>query len=121
MPILRPRPAVTARRQSGTKRARARAASWARFDDEQLLAMRFCDLKLKLDYATKEAGAYPILLVTYELVCSKGKDAEKQKAIKAFLKHFASADVQKSLEEIGYAPLPKAMEDKVLTAIDAIS
>jgi hypothetical protein len=49
MPILRPRPAVTARRQSGTKRARARAASWARFDDEQLLAMRFCDLKLKLE------------------------------------------------------------------------
>ncbi len=79
------------------------------------------DLRLELDYATKEAGAYPILLVTYELVCSKGKDAEKQKAIKAFLKHFASADVQKSLEEIGYAPLPKAMEDKVLTAIDAIS
>ncbi len=79
------------------------------------------DLALELDYATKEAGAYPILLVTYELVCSKGKDAEKQKAIKAFLKHFASADVQKSLEEIGYAPLPKAMEDKVLTAIDAIS
>ena len=78
------------------------------------------DLRLKLDYATKEAGAYPILLVTYEIVCSKGKDATKQKNIKAFLKHFASADTQKGLEEIGYAPLPTEVQSKVETAIDAI-
>ena len=59
--------------------------------------------------------------MTYEIVCSKNKDAEKGKNIKAFLKHFASTDVQKGLEEIGYAPLPKEVEDKVLTAIDALS
>lgn len=79
------------------------------------------DLALKLDYATKEKGAYPILLVTYEIVCSKGKDATKQANIKAFLKHFASPEVQKELEGIGYAPLPKSVEDKVLTAVDALS
>ncbi|MCE1177734.1 MAG: phosphate ABC transporter substrate-binding protein PstS [Micrococcales bacterium] len=79
------------------------------------------NLALKLDYTTKEAGTYPILLVTYEIVCSKGKDAEKQAAIKAFLKHFASDDVQKGLEEIGYAPLPDEVKTKVNTAIDAIS
>lgn len=79
------------------------------------------DLRLKLDYATKEAGAYPILLVTYEIVCSKNKDAEKGKQIKAFLKHFASADVQKGLEEIGYAPLPASVQTKVEAAIEALS
>ena len=79
------------------------------------------DLRLKLDYATKESGAYPILLVTYEIVCSKGKDAAKQADIKAFLKYFASADTQKSLEEIGYAPLPAAVQAKVETAVAAIS
>ncbi|MBM6401533.1 phosphate ABC transporter substrate-binding protein PstS [Phycicoccus sonneratiae] len=79
------------------------------------------DLRLKLDYATKEAGAYPILLVTYEIVCSKNKDAEKGKNIKSFLKHFASADVQKSLEDIGYAPLPASVQSKVETAIEALS
>ncbi|HEY5182425.1 MAG TPA: phosphate ABC transporter substrate-binding protein PstS, partial [Dermatophilaceae bacterium] len=47
------------------------------------------DLKLKLDYATKTPGAYPILLVTYELVCSKNKDAAKGTLIKDFLKSFA--------------------------------
>lgn len=79
------------------------------------------DLRLKLDYATKEAGAYPILLVTYEVVCSKNKDAEKGKQIKAFLKHFSSTDVQKGLEEIGYAPLPSSVQSKVTTAIEALS
>lgn len=79
------------------------------------------DIRLKLDYATKEAGAYPILLVTYEIVCSKGKDAAKQADIKAFLSYFASADTQKSLEEIGYAPLPAEVQTKVETAIAAIS
>ena len=79
------------------------------------------DLALKLDYATKEAGAYPINLVTYEIVCSKGKDAEKQKNIKAFLKFFASPEAQKIIEEVGYAPLPPEVETKVEAAIEAIS
>ena len=35
------------------------------------------DLKLTIDYTTKEAGAYPIVLVTYEIVCSKGSAADK--------------------------------------------
>ena len=30
------------------------------------------DLALKLDYATKEPGVYPVVLVTYEIVCSAG-------------------------------------------------
>lgn len=79
------------------------------------------DLALKLDYATKEPGAYPITLVTYEIVCSKYPDAEKGKAIKSFLTHFASADVQKNLETQGYAPLPPEVATKVNTAIEAIS
>jgi phosphate transport system substrate-binding protein len=79
------------------------------------------DLRLKLDYTTKEAGAYPILLVTYEIVCSKYKDSATADKVKAFLTHFASPDTQKSLEEIGYAPLPSSVQGKVETAIAAIS
>lgn len=79
------------------------------------------NLALKLDYATKAPGAYPIVLVTYEIVCSKNKDAAKGTAIKSFLKHFSSDEVQTSLEEIGYAPLPPEIEAKVATAIDALS
>jgi phosphate transport system substrate-binding protein len=79
------------------------------------------DLRLKLDYATKTPGVYPIVLVTYEIVCSTGLDAEKTALQKAFLSHFASTEVQKGLEEIGYAPLPADVTAKVETAIAAIS
>jgi len=79
------------------------------------------DLALKLDYATKQAGAYPIILVTYEIVCSKGLDANLTKGVKAFLTHFASADVQKSLVDIGYAPLPTSVQANVAKAIAAIA
>ena len=79
------------------------------------------NIKLKLDYATKEAGAYPILLVTYEIVCSKAKDPAKARLVKAFLKSFAAADEQATLQDIGYAPLPAAVQTKVTAAIDALS
>ncbi len=79
------------------------------------------DLALKIDYATKEAGAYPIVLVTYEIVCSKYPDAETGKKVKSFLKSFASKKVQDGLTAKGYAPLPAEVAAKVETAIDAIS
>ena len=79
------------------------------------------NLKLKLDYTTKAAGAYPILLVTYEIVCSKAKDPAKATLVKAFLKSFAAADEQAKLQDIGYAPLPAAIQTKVAAAIDALS
>jgi phosphate transport system substrate-binding protein len=79
------------------------------------------DLKLELDYTTKEAGTYPIVLVTYEVVCSKGLDADKTHLAKAFLGHFVSTDVQQGLQEVGYAPLPDEVRTKVETAVKAIS
>jgi phosphate transport system substrate-binding protein len=79
------------------------------------------DLSLKLDYATKEAGTYPIVLVTYNIVCSKYPDAAKGTAAKGFLTSFASDSTQSGLEELGYAPLPKEVQSKVLTAVGAVS
>lgn len=80
------------------------------------------DLKLELDYATKVPGAYPVLLVTYEIVCSKGGiDADKTKLLKNFLTFFASQEQQDKLEDIGYAPLPSRLESDVDTSIQAIS
>ena len=79
------------------------------------------NLTLKLDYATKVPGAYPILLVTYELVCSKTKSPAKVPLLKAFLASFASAGEQTKLQSIGYAPLPAAIQAQVRTAIGALS
>jgi phosphate transport system substrate-binding protein len=79
------------------------------------------DLALKLDYATKAPGAYPIILVTYEIACTKGLPAEKTALVKSFLTYFASADGQSSLTELKYAPLPEETRTKVDAAIQAIS
>jgi phosphate transport system substrate-binding protein len=79
------------------------------------------DLALDLDYATKEPGAYPVILVTYEIVCSKGLDADKTALVKSFLTHFASEEFQQTLPDIGYAPLPDAVRSKVAAAVEAIS
>ena len=78
------------------------------------------NLKLKLDYATKTPGAYPILLVTYEIVCSKYSDAKVGSSVKSFLNYMAGDDQQQAIEKIGYAPLPAEISGKVKTAIDAI-
>ena len=79
------------------------------------------DLSLDLKYADNAAGAYPALLVTYEIVCSKGVAADKTAIIKDFLGYFASEKTQASLEELGYAPLPAELQTKVKTAIESIS
>jgi phosphate transport system substrate-binding protein len=75
------------------------------------------DLKLSIDYATKEAGAYPIVLVTYEVVCSKGNTADKLPLIKGFLGYTVSTEGQATLEKLGYAPLPETVRAKVESSI----
>ena len=80
------------------------------------------DLVLDLDalYASNTAGAYPLVLATYEIVCSKGYDAETTTAVKAFLTTAATTG-QTSLVEAGYLPLPQEFQTKLLTAIKAIA
>jgi phosphate transport system substrate-binding protein len=78
------------------------------------------DLRLKLDYATKEAGVYPIVLVTYEIVCEKGLAADKAALVKSFLSYAASDEAQKKIQEIGYAPLPPTVREKVTSAVASL-
>ncbi len=78
------------------------------------------DLSLDLKYSDTGAGAYPALLVTYEIVCSKGLPPDKTAIVKDFLAYFSSSDEQSTLEELGYAPLPTELQSKVQTAVAAI-
>ncbi|WP_330297215.1 phosphate ABC transporter substrate-binding protein PstS [Streptomyces sp. NBC_00503] len=75
------------------------------------------DLALKLDYTTKAEGAYPIILVTYEVVCDKGNKPETLATVKSFLNYTASDAGQKALSEIGYAPIPTEINAKVREVI----
>ena len=78
------------------------------------------DLALSVKYTGTSAGAYPALLVTYEIACSKGLDPAKTAIVKDFLGYFSSEETQAGLEELGYAPLPAELLTKVKTAVSAI-
>jgi phosphate transport system substrate-binding protein len=78
------------------------------------------DLSLDLLYSGNADGAYPALLVTYEIVCSKGLAADKTAIVKDFLGYFSSKETQGGLQDLGYAPLPAELQAKVKTAIAAI-
>jgi phosphate transport system substrate-binding protein len=71
-------------------------------------------------YKPTAAGAYPIILPTYEVVCSKYPDAEVAPAVKAFLT-VSTSDGQKGLQEAGYIPVPDTFKAKLTEAINAIS
>ena len=80
------------------------------------------DLALDLNslYGTQEAGAYPLVLATYEIVCSKGYDADTAGAVKSFLKTSATAG-QAGLSAAGYIPLPEKFTERLVASIDEIS
>ena len=78
------------------------------------------DLALKLDYATKTPGAYPVILVTYEIVCSAGNAADIGPLLKSFL-GYTSTDGQATLDELGAAPLPAEIQTKVIASVQSIS
>jgi phosphate transport system substrate-binding protein len=78
------------------------------------------DLSLDLKYANTKSGAYPALLVTYEIVCSKGLAPDKTAIVKDFLTYFSSTDSQGKLQDLGYAPLPTQLQSKVQAAVAAI-
>jgi phosphate transport system substrate-binding protein len=78
------------------------------------------DLSLKLDYATKTAGAYPIILVTYEIACTKYADSAKGALVQSFLSYTSGAG-QDALKQLGYAPLPSDIQAKVQASVAKIS
>ncbi|GGX98721.1 phosphate ABC transporter substrate-binding protein PstS [Streptomyces minutiscleroticus] len=79
------------------------------------------DLALELNYTPSAEGAYPITLVTYEIVCDKGNKAETLPATKSFLNYIASEDGQAQLTEAGYAPVPDDIIGKVRETVSELS
>ncbi|HEX6445655.1 MAG TPA: phosphate ABC transporter substrate-binding protein PstS, partial [Streptosporangiales bacterium] len=78
------------------------------------------DLQLSIDYNTKDPNAYPIALVTYEIVCSKSLPSDKVALEKGFLSYAASQKGQDTLASLGYSPLPDSVATKVRQSVQAI-
>jgi phosphate transport system substrate-binding protein len=78
------------------------------------------DLKLQFNYATTDATAYPNLLVTYEIVCSKGNSADKLLLLKNFLGYAASSAGQQELPGQGYISLPDNLRQQAQQVIGSL-
>ncbi len=79
------------------------------------------DVRVKFDYTKPAKGAYPIPIVTYEIVCSKYKDATVANNVKSFLKFWSTPAEQQAIAPIGYTPLPSSVMTKVTAAIASVS
>lgn len=71
-------------------------------------------------YRPNQPGSYPIVLATYEIVCSKYPDAQAGAAVKTFLQS-AIGPGQDGLSDHGYVPVPQAFMSRLSTAVNAIS
>jgi phosphate ABC transporter phosphate-binding protein len=71
-------------------------------------------------YRPNQPGSYPIVLATYEIVCSKYPDPQVGKAVKAFLQSTIDTG-QNGLADNGYIPIPDLLKSRLSTAVNAIS
>ncbi len=71
-------------------------------------------------YKPTQPGAYPIVLATYEVVCSKYPDSQVGTAVKAFLQTTIGPG-QNGLADNGYIPIPDAFKSRLSTAVNAIA
>jgi phosphate transport system substrate-binding protein len=78
------------------------------------------DIKVSIDFTAIKGDAYPITAISYEIVCSKGKDAAKTALLTSFLT-YAVGDGQDEAEDYGYAPLPDALATQVAASVTALS
>jgi phosphate transport system substrate-binding protein len=71
---------------------------------------------------TTAAGTYPIVLVSYQIACSKYADQGQANLVKGFLTYTTSADGQQAAAKAaGSAPLPDALRSQLTPAVTGIS
>lgn len=80
------------------------------------------DIAIDLKRDTTTDGAYPLVLVSYIIACSKYGDAEQSKLVKAYLTYLASADGQGvAAKEAGSAPISDALRTDVEASVKSIA
>jgi phosphate transport system substrate-binding protein len=77
-------------------------------------------LDLSSFYNPSQEDVYPIVLATYEIVCSKYPDPQVGQAVKAAMQATLGPG-QIDLDKHGYIPLPPEFQSRVSSAVDAIS
>jgi phosphate transport system substrate-binding protein len=80
------------------------------------------DIAIEVERTTDESGAYPIILVSYMIVCSSYEDAAQGDLVKAFAGYVASSEGQEAAASAaGSAPLPESLATEVASSIESIT
>jgi len=80
------------------------------------------DLAIDLDRTTTEAGAYPLVLVSYFIACPKYDDSNTADLVKGYASYVLSSDGQQAAAKTaGSAPLPSSLSDDGTKAVEAIT
>jgi len=75
-------------------------------------------LRLIPNYVSDTAGAYPLQVVSYQVICTTGLTPRaKTLLLKDFLGFLASDPQQEALGELGYTPLPEDAREPLRDAI----
>ncbi|MGO3814708.1 MAG: phosphate ABC transporter substrate-binding protein PstS, partial [Cellulosimicrobium funkei] len=76
----------------------------------------------ELDRTTTEAGAYPLVLVSYAVACLNYEDEATGDLVKAFLTYVSSEEGQSaSASAAGSAPISEDLRTDVHAAVEAIT
>jgi phosphate transport system substrate-binding protein len=79
------------------------------------------DLALDVARTTTEAGAYPVILISYQIVCLQYEKATDGALVKAFETYVTSAEGQDAAgKAAGSAPLTDALRTKITASIAMI-
>ncbi|MFB9376027.1 phosphate ABC transporter substrate-binding protein PstS [Kineococcus gynurae] len=79
------------------------------------------DIAIEIDRATTEAGAYPVVLVSYLVVCSSYEDAKQGELVKAYASYIASSEGQEAANKsAGNAPISDELSGKITESLNRI-
>ena len=79
------------------------------------------DLAVKINRTTTNPEEYPLVLVSYALVCNEYADAKQGALVKAYVEYLASADGQKAAQSAaGAAPLSADLEAQVAAVLATV-
>ncbi|TFB48864.1 phosphate ABC transporter substrate-binding protein PstS [Cryobacterium tagatosivorans] len=79
------------------------------------------DLAIALDRKTTDATHYPLVLVSYAIVCTEYADADQAALVKAYVGYMAGAEGQaEAAKSAGAAPLSTELQDKVAAVLKAV-
>lgn len=106
---------------SGFSAPSADGAAKTLSDSDKVTGRPDGDITIDINRKTTVSGAYPVLLVSYEIFCTTYSNADQGNLVKSLLTYIVSPDGQQAAAKAaGSAPLPDKLASDAKTSIDKI-